>query len=220
MRFFRNDAPQAGALNKGDYFIDVSSYQSADLTNICQQAGTDKTIIKLTEGDSYLSSAAKQQTRTSTALGYYSYAWFGGDTAQAKREADWLIKNMPKTDVKYLVCDYEEHASGDKQAGTNAVLAFMDTCKQAGYTPILYTGIPYAVANLYLDQIVAKYPRSLWIACYATMDYNPEYGTGDSSVLDKVLNQYSMQSIKQHIIWHQFSSTALQQGLDKNIVLN
>ncbi|MGT2947182.1 GH25 family lysozyme [Streptococcus chenjunshii] len=219
MRFFRSDA-----LSQGDYFIDVSAYQPADLTSICQQAGTDKAVIKLTEGDSYLSSAAEQQTKTSTALGYYSYAWFGGDTAQAKREADWLIKNMPKTDVKYLVCDYEEHASGDKQANTNAVLEFMGTCKQAGYTPILYTGIPYAVANLHLDQIVDKYPRALWIACYATMDYNPEYGTGDTAVLDKVLNQYSLthikQHIKQHIIWHQFSSTALPGGLDKNIVLN
>ena len=31
---------QVNKMKKNDYFIDVSSYQSADLTSICQAAGT------------------------------------------------------------------------------------------------------------------------------------------------------------------------------------
>ena len=46
---------QVNKMKKNDYFIDVSSYQSADLTAICQAAGTRKTIIKVSEGTGYLS---------------------------------------------------------------------------------------------------------------------------------------------------------------------
>ena len=57
-------------LKKNDYFIDVSSYQSADLTAICQAAGTRKTIIKVSEGTGYLSPARFTQASTSEPIGY------------------------------------------------------------------------------------------------------------------------------------------------------
>nr|QGW56855.1 ClyV [synthetic construct] len=51
-KVFKNAVTVTGniGLNKGDYFIDVSAYQQADLTTTCQQAGTTKTIGSLNGG--------------------------------------------------------------------------------------------------------------------------------------------------------------------------
>lgn len=192
-------------MNKNDYFIDVSSYQSADLTAICQAAGTRNTIIKVSEGTSYLSPARFTQTQTSEPIGYYHFARFGGDTNQAVAEANFFISNLPAK-APYLVCDYEDGASGSVQANTNAVIAFMDKCAQAGYKPIYYSYKPYTLANIDYHQILAKYPNSLWIAAY------PNYNVTPDPVWDIFP---SMDGIR----WWQFTSTGIAGGLDKNVVL-
>lgn len=192
-------------LKKDDYFIDVSSYQSADLTAICQAAGTRKTIIKVSEGTGYLSPARFTQTQTSEPIGYYHFARFGGDANQAVAEANFFISNLPAK-VPYLVCDYEDDASTSKQANTNAVLAFMDQCTQAGFKPIYYSYKPYTLANVDYHQILAKYPNSLWIAAYPNYNVTP----------DPIWEIFpSMDGIR----WWQFTSTGIAGGLDKNVVL-
>lgn len=192
-------------LKKDDYFIDVSSYQSADLTAICQAAGTRKTIIKVSEGTGYLSPARFTQASTSEPIGYYHFARFGGNVSQAVAEANYFLANLP-TKVPYLVCDYEDGASGSKQANTDAVLAFMDKCAQAGYKPIYYSYKPYTLANVDYHQILAKYPNSLWIAAYPNYNVTP----------DPVWEIFpSMDGIR----WWQFTSTGIAGGLDKNVVL-
>ena len=67
---------QVNKMKKNDYFIDVSSYQSADLTAICQAAGTRKTIIKVSEGTGYLSPNRFTQAQTSEPIGYFHFARF------------------------------------------------------------------------------------------------------------------------------------------------
>ena len=192
-------------MKKNDYFIDVSSYQPADLNNICAQAGTRKTIIKVSEGTGYLSPNRVTQTQTSEPIGYYHFARFSGNVNQAVAEADFFISNLPAK-VPYLVCDYEDGASGDKQANTNAVLAFMDRCAQAGYKPIYYSYKPYTLKNIDYQQIIAKYPNSLWIAAYPNYNVTP----------DPVWSIFpSMDGVR----WWQFTSTGLAGGLDKNVVL-
>ena len=192
-------------MKKNDYFIDVSSYQPADLNNICAQAGTRKTIIKVSEGTGYLSPNRITQAQTSEPIGYYHFARFSGNVNQAVAEANFFISNVP-TKVPYLVCDYEDGASGDKQANTNAVLAFMDRCAQAGYKPIYYSYKPYTLKNIDYQQIIAKYPNSLWIAAY------PNYNVTPDPVWDIFP---SMEGVR----WWQFTSTAIAGGLDKNVVL-
>ena len=192
-------------MKKNDYFIDVSSYQPADLNNICAQAGTRKTIIKVSEGTGYLSPNRVTQTQTSEPIGYYHFARFSGNVNQAVAEADFFISNLPAK-VPYLVCDYEDGASGNKQANTNAVLAFMDRCAQAGYKPIYYSYKPYTLKNIDYQQIIAKYPNSLWIAAYPNYEVTP----------DPVWSIFpSMDGVR----WWQFTSTGLAGGLDKNVVL-
>lgn len=192
-------------MKKNDYFIDVSAYQAADLTSICQQAGTRNTIIKVSEGTSWLSPVRIQQTQTSNCVGYYHFARFGGNVALAQAEADFFIANLPAK-ATYLVCDYEDDASGNRQANTNAVLAFMDKCKAAGYQPIYYSYKPFTLANVDYTQIIAKYPNSLWIAAYPNYEVTP----------DPVWSVFpSMDGIR----WWQFTSVGIAGGLDKNIVL-
>ena len=181
-------------MKKNDYFIDVSSYQSADLTAICQAAGTRKTIIKVSEGTGYLSPARFTQTQTSEPIGYYHFARFGGDVNRAVAEANFFISNLPAK-APYLVCDYEDDAS-----------TFMDQCAQAGYKPIYYSYKPYTLANVDHHQILAKYPNSLWIAAYPNYNVTP----------DPIWEIFpSMDGIR----WWQFTSTGIAGGLDKNVVL-
>lgn len=192
-------------MKKNDYFIDVSAYQAADLTAICQAAGTRNTIIKVSEGTGWLSPVRVTQTQTSNCVGYYHFARFGGNVALAQVEADFFIANLPAK-VTYLVCDYEDDASGNRQANTNAVLAFMDKCKAAGYQPIYYSYKPFTLANVDYTQIIAKYPNSLWIAAYPNYEVTP----------DPVWSVFpSMEGIR----WWQFTSVGIAGGLDKNIVL-
>lgn len=192
-------------MKKNDYFIDVSSYQSADLTAICQAAGTRKTIIKVSEGTGYLSPNRFTQAQTSEPIGYYHFARFGGNVSQAVAEANYFISNLP-TKTPYLVCDYEDGASTSKQANTDAVLAFMDKCASAGYKPIYYSYKPYTLSNVDYHQILAEYPNSLWIAAYPNYNVTP----------DPVWSIFpSMDGIR----WWQFTSTGIAGGLDKNVVL-
>lgn len=202
---FDDSEIEPGGLSKGDYFIDVSAYQAADLTGVCQAAGTNNTIIKVSEGAGWLSPVMAQQTNTSNCIGYYHFARFGGDVGTAQAEANYFVSNLPSR-PRYLVCDYEDGASGDKQANTNAVLAFMDVCKANGFEPIYYSYKPYTLANVYVEQITAKYPNSLWIAAYPDYEVRPEPYWGVYPDMD-------------HTRWWQFTSTGLAGGLDKNIVV-
>lgn len=194
-------------MKKNDYFIDVSSYQPANLQHICAKAGTNKTIIKVSEGTVYLSPTRQLQADTSVPVGYYHFARFGGCIEQARAEANYFISHLPNKKVKYLVCDYEDSASRNKEANTNAVLAFMDVCKSHGYEPIYYSYKPFTLSNLDdYRRILAKYPNSLWIAAYPNYNVTP----------DPVWSVFpSMDGIK----WWQFTSTGIAGGLDKNIVL-
>lgn len=192
---------------KNEYFIDVSSYQTDTLVNEKQTSGTDKTIIKVSEGISWLSPKAQTQSDNSNPIGYYHFARFGGDSEQAKNEALFFINNLPNKKVPYLVCDYEDGASGDKQANTQAVLAFMRVVSEHGYKPIYYSYKPFTLANLDdYHNILNEFPESLWIAAY------PDYQIRNEPVWDIFP---SMDGIR----WWQFTSNAMQGGLDKSVVL-
>lgn len=207
-KVFKNAVTVTGniVLNKGDYFIDVSAYQQADLTTTCQQAGTTKTIIKVSESLAWLSDRHQQQANTSDPIGYYHFGRFGGDSALAQREADLFLSNLPSKKVSYLVIDYEDSASADKQANTNAVIAFMDKIASAGYKPVYYSYKPFTLNNIDYQQIIAKYPNSIWIAGY------PDYEVRKDPLWEFFP---SMDGVR----WWQFTSVGVAGGLDKNIVL-
>lgn len=195
-------------MKKNDYFIDVSSYQPADLRGTCLAVGTENTIIKVSEHTSYLNPNKDKQADTSNPVGYYHFARFGGDVNQAIAEANYFLGNLPSKQVTYLVLDYEDNASGDINANTQAILAFMDVIAARGYKPIYYSYKPYTLQYTNYQAIISKYSNSLWIAAYA--DY------AIRSTPDGIWDIFpSMDGVR----WWQFTSSALQGGLDKNIVL-
>lgn len=194
-------------MRKNDFFIDVSTYQTDTLENEKQASGTDNTIIKVSEGNSWLSPKAQTQSDNSNPIGYYHFARFCGDSEQAKNEALFFINNLPSKKVTYLVCDYEYGASIDKQANTQAVLAFMRVVSEHGYKPIYYSYKPFTLANLDdYHNILNEFPESLWIAAY------PDYQIRNEPVWEIFP---SMDGIR----WWQFTSNAMQGGLDKSVVL-
>lgn len=194
-------------MHKGEYFIDVSTYQTDTLTKEKQASGTDKTIIKVSEGLSWLSPKAELQSENSNPIGYYHFARFGGNSEQAKNEALFFINNLPSKKVKYLVCDYEDNASPNKIANTQAVLTFMRVISEHGYKPIYYSYKPYTLVNLdSYQKILNEFPDSLWIAAY------PDY---------QIRNEPTWQIFPtmDGVRWWQFTSNAMEGGLDKNVVL-
>ena len=186
-------------MKKNDLFIDVASHQGYDITGILEQMGTTNTIIKISEGTTYLNPCLSAQVEQSNPIGFYHFAWFGGDVDEAEREARYFLDNVPQK-VKYLCLDYEDHASGDKQANTDACIRFMEILKENGYEPIYYSYKPFTLNNIYYEQILTKFPTSLWIAGYGLND-----GTADFEYFP------SMDGIR----WWQYSSNPF----DKNIVL-
>ena len=186
-------------MKKNDLFIDVSSHNGYDITGILEEMGTQNTIIKISESTSYINPCLSAQVEQSTPVGFYHFAWFGGDIEEAEREARYFLDNVPQK-VKYLCLDYEDHASGDKQANTDACIRFMEIIKENGYEPIYYSYKPFTLNNIYYEQILAKFPNSLWIAGYGLNDGNADF-------------EYfpSMDGIR----WWQYSSNPY----DKNIVL-
>ena len=186
-------------MKKNDLFIDVSRHNGYDITGILADMGTQNTIIKISESTSYINPCLSAQVAQSNPIGFYHFAWFGGDVEEAEREARYFIDNVPQK-VKYLCLDYEDHASGDKQANTNACIRFMEILKENGYEPIFYSYKPFTLDNVDYQQILAEFPNSLWIAGYGLNDGNADFGYFPS-----------MDGIR----WWQYSSNPY----DKNIVL-
>ena len=186
-------------MKKNDLFIDVSSHNGYDITGILEQMGTTNTIIKISESTTYLNPCLSAQVEQSNPIGFYHFARFGGDVAEAEAEAQFFLDNVPQQ-VQYLVLDYEDDPSGDAQANTNACLRFMQMIADAGYTPIYYSYKPFTLDNVDYQQILAQFPNSLWIAGYGLND-----GTANFEYFP------SMDGIR----WWQYSSNPF----DKNIVL-
>ena len=186
-------------MKKNDLFIDVSSHNGYDITGILSDMGTQNTIIKISESTSYINPCLSAQVEQSNPIGFYHFARFGGDVAEAEREAQFFLDNVPQQ-VQYLVLDYEDDPSGDAQANTNACLRFMQMIADAGYKPIYYSYKPFTLDNIDYQQILAQFPNSLWIAGYGLND-----GTANFEYFP------SMDGIR----WWQYSSNPY----DKNIVL-
>lgn len=195
-------------MKKNDYFIDVSGWQPANLTSICSQVGTSNTIIKLTEGTGYINKNASEQVHTSNPIGFYHFARFSGNVQNAIEEANFFLTQIYRyPSVTYLVCDYEEDASIDKNANTQAILAFMRICRNAGYQALYYSSVNYTNNNVNVSEILKEFPNCLWIAAYPY---------GYQIVGEPDFNYFpSMNGVR---FW-QFTSSALKGGLDKNVVL-
>lgn len=205
--------PQVAQAATREQGVDWSKYQGY---SGLQGQKSDKFAISqvggYTSGYYYDQATYKSQVSSGIAQGLrmHTYIWFeaGTSTAQGRGIVQHFLPKIQTPKGSIIALDVEGGLNGAyKQANTNAIIAGMQAIKDAGYTPVLYTGKPYSQANLYPQQIVNKFGNdSLWIASYATMSasWSPNY------------NYFpSMNGIGQ---W-QFTSSYTGKSLDGNVDL-
>ena len=184
-------AAEVTSIPSHTYGVDVSSYNNTDLTQYARQ-GAKYAIVKLSEGTTYVNPKAQGQIvsarQNNMMVQGYHYATFGNNVQQAHLEAQYAIQNAHALGLSkgaYLACDYEStdnNPSNDKNANTQAVLAFMQDIANAGYQPLAYSSASFFNQYLNKAQIIAQFPNSLWVAAYpdgsnavdhANFDYFP-----------------------------------------------
>ena len=155
--------------------VDVSAYQGTDMSGYAR-AGARFCIVKTTEGTGWVNDKAAAQIRSAKANGMmvmgYHYAHSGGSVSAARNEANYAISHARSMGVparSYLAMDFESDASGNRQANTDAAIAFMQTVRNAGYLPLFYSGAAYMSAHFDTNQIINKFPGSLWVASYKVL---------------------------------------------------
>lgn len=190
---------------------DLSRYQG--YTAVKGQASDEFAISQIGGINSdgiYTQNTYQSQVATGIAQGLrmHTYIWYqvGGDKQAAKQCMDYFLPRVQTPKGSIVALDYEDGASCDQSANTDAILYGMRRIKQSGYTPVYYSYKPYTLAHVDYKRILAEFPNSLWIAAYK--DYavttSPDYAYFPS--LDGVAE------------W-QFTSMYKAGGLDGNVDL-
>lgn len=195
----------------GDHGVDWSRYQGA---NGIFGYGHDKFAIAqiggVNGGGIYGQSTYDTQVASAIAQGKraHTYIWYqvGGNASLGEQVLNTFLPQVKTPKGSIVALDYESGASPDKQANTNAILHGMRMIKAAGYTPMYYSGKPYTVANVYVDQIIREFPNSLWMAAYPNYAVTPK-------------PNYNVFPSMDGVAIYQFTSTYIAGGLDGNIDL-
>ena len=161
---------------------DLSRYQG--YTAVKGQASDEFAISQIgginTSGI-YTQATYQSQVATGIAQGLrmHTYIWYqvGSDKQAAKQCMDYFLPSVQTPKRSIVALDYEDGASCDQSANTDAIIYGMRRIADAGYTPVYYSYKPYTLAHVDYKRILAEYPGSLWIAAYK--DYNvtttPDY---------------------------------------------
>lgn len=201
--------PLTAMASKGDQGVDWAKYQgvsgvfgySSDKFVISQLGGT-------VNGSLYEQSTYPTQVASAIAAGKraHTYLWgqFGSSKAQAKAMLDYMLTKVQTPKGSIVALDYEDGASGDKQANTDAILYALKRIKNAGYTPMLYGYLNYFNAHIYLGQVSKTY--KLWLGEYPDYNVTPK-------------PNYNYFPSWENVALFQFTSTYIAGGLDGNIDL-
>lgn len=138
----------------------------------------------------------------------HTYIWYqvGGNATLGRQVVEHFLPKVQTPKGSIIALDYEDGASWDKNANTEAILAGMRAIKAAGYTPVYYSYKPYTLAHVDYNRIIAEFPDSGWIAAYPDYQVRSEPYWGVFPSLPGI-------SI------YQFTSTYRAGGLDGNISL-
>lgn len=167
------------------YVLDVSGYQpqaqGVGFWVQAKNAGVQGGIVKLSEGTYYRNPYAVAQINAIKQAGLvvsgYHFARFVGNAGQAIAEANYAVASAHSMGVpsgSALVLDYELRA-GYQGSNTAACVAFLNTVKKAGYTPIFYSYSGMASLWNY-DSIYQQTSAMMWIAAYPGPTDAPAYG--------------------------------------------
>ncbi|MDE3295927.1 GH25 family lysozyme [Lacticaseibacillus rhamnosus] len=202
--------PVSVSAAKGDIGVDWAKYQGATgkygINNkfaIIQAGGTQGGTLY--DQWTYASQVKAAQTN---GLKAHTYLWYGvGGSADIGRQAlDYFLPKILTPKGSIIALDYEDGASANMQANTDAILYGMRRIAQAGYTPMYYSYKPYTVAHVDYQRILKEFPNSLWIAAY------PDYQI-------RALPDYGVFPSLPGIALYQFTSMHAAGGLDGNVDL-
>ena len=190
---------------------DLSRYQG--YTAVKGQASDEFAISQIggiNTGGIYTQATYQSQVATGIAQGLrmHTYIWYqvGSDISKAKQCMDYFLPHVQTPKRSIVALDYEDGASCNRSANTDAIIYGMRRIKQSGYTPVYYSYKPYTLLHVDYKRILAEFPNSLWIAAYK--DYNVTTGP-DYRYFP------SMDGVAQ---W-QFTSMYKAGGLDGNVDL-
>lgn len=194
-----------------EFGTDTSKYQGPNAQKV---KGSDTFSIAQIGGavgnEIYDQWTYKTQVSTGIAMGLrmHTYIWMetGSNQMQTARMLNYHLPKIQTPKRSIVALDYEQGATSNVKANTDNVLYGMRRVRDAGYTPLLYTGKWFAKQYLDLDRILAEFPNCIWVASYPT-----------SAINDQPLWPY-FPSMPGVAMW-QFSSTARYGGLDYNVDL-
>lgn len=201
--------PLTAMASKGDQGVDWARYQGmsgvfgypSDKFVISQLGGT-------VHGSIYEQYTYPTQVASAIAAGKraHTYLWgeFGSSKTQAKAMLDYMLPKVQTPKGSIVALDYEDGASGDKQANTDAIMYALKRIKDAGYTPMLYGYLNYFNAHVYLSQVSGTY--KLWLGEYPDYKVTPK-------------PNYNYFPSWENVALFQFTSTYIAGGLDGNIDL-
>jgi len=201
--------PLTAMASKGDQGVDWAKYQgtngvfgySSDKFVISQLGGTiNGSIYEQYTYPTQVASAIAAKKRAHT----YLWGEFGSSKAQAKAMLDYMLPKVQTPKGSIVALDYEDGASGDKQANTDAIMYALKRIKDAGYTPMLYGYLNYFNAHIYLGQVSGTY--KLWLGEYPDYKVTPK-------------PNYNYFPSWENVALFQFTSTYIAGGLDGNVDL-
>ncbi|MCS8603458.1 GH25 family lysozyme [Lactiplantibacillus pentosus] len=138
----------------------------------------------------------------------HTYLWdgVGGNMTNAKAMMSYYLPRVRTPKGSIVALDYEDGASNSVTANTNVILAQMKLIKDAGYTPMLYSGKAYLSAHVNTSAMVKAYGSCLWLAEY------PDY-------LVRTKPDYNWFPSIDGVAIFQFTSMYKAGGLDGNVDL-
>ncbi|AAP74532.1 endolysin [Lactobacillus phage phiJL-1] len=201
--------PLTAMASKGDQGVDWARYQG---TNGVFGYSSDKFVISqlggTVNGSIYEQSTYPTQVASAIAAGKraHTYLWgqFGSSKTQAKAMLDYMLPKVQTPKGSIVALDYEDGASGDKQANTDAIKYALKIIADHGYTPMLYGYLNYFNAHVYLSQISGTY--KLWLGEYPNYKVTPK-------------PNYNYFPSWENVALFQFTSTYIAGGLDGNVDL-
>ena len=217
--------------------IDVSGYQQLINWDLVKASGIEFAMIKVGYRgwgsgkiieDSYFQRNIREAKRVGIKVGVYFYSG-AVNTAEAIEEAQFVINRVRNYSLDYPVAfdfeDFENTESRyyrlDKNQRTDISIAFLDTVKRYGYTPMIYGNPNYFNNERYFDtsRLVTQY--KVWLAHYywADSDRN-QYSDFSHFLASGKKTGYSYENKQGTIDMWQFSSEGIIRGINGRVDLN
>ena len=165
--------------------MDVSSYQGKINWQRVKEAGIKFAIFRSTvrggEMDSQFENnyAGAKKVGIPFSIYHFSYAT---SAAQSKRDAQNLINKLKGRKMPiYLDVEWETQMSMGKRAVTDIGIAFVKTCKEAGYECNIYSNTDWYLHHFYPQEFI-DLGCKFWLAAYGRdtgvpdMRYKPNKG--------------------------------------------